>query len=199
MKKKIWMVALSLLVLAGVALGAGIVTKAKENVHVATNAVIKERIGIQNAKTIALTKVPGKVRKVELEHKKGISYYEVNINKNNQEFDVYIEAYTGKVLKVKLDDKGHEKKTNVITTTTPSSSITAITLDQAINIAEKHVNGKLIKVEKETEHGLLVYKVELKTTNGKTDVYVQPSTGKIVKVKTKHSKDDDKNDDDDDK
>lgn len=198
MKKKIWSVALSLMVLVGGALGAGIVTQAKDNGQTAAKAETKERIGIQNAKKIALSKVSGKVREVELKHKKSVSYYEVDIIKNNQEYDVYIEASTGKVLKVKLDDNGRTKKEDVITTTTTSSSHD-ITMEQAINIAEKHVNGTLIKVEKETEHGVLVYKVKLNTPEGQSEVYVQTTTGKIVKVKTKHSKDNDKKDDDDDK
>jgi uncharacterized membrane protein YkoI len=221
MKKKIWIVALSLMVLVGFALGAGIVTKAEDNGKV-QNGVIKVedstaqksqtvakaekklRIGVNNAKKIALSKVSGKVQKVELEHKKSVSYYEVDINKDNQEYDVYIEAYTGKVLKVKHDDNGSLKKNHVITTTTTSIS-SNITMKQAITIAENHVNGKLIKVEKETEHGVLVYKVKLNTPKGQSEVYVQRTTGKILKVKTKRSKDDDDdyddddNDDDDDK
>jgi uncharacterized membrane protein YkoI len=194
MKKKIWIVALSLMVLVGGALGAGIVTKAKDNSQTAVKAESKEPIGVQNAKKIALSKVSGKVREIELEHKKNVSYYEVDINKDHQEYDVSIEAYTGEVLKVKLDDNKRTKKDAVVPTTTLSNA--DIAMEKAINIAENHVKGKLIKVEKETEHGVLVYKVKLNTAKGQSEVYVQTKTGKILKVKTKRSKDN-KDDDDD--
>lgn len=63
-------------------------------------------IGKAKAKQIALKEVPGTVTDIELErHRDGV-YYEVDIDRENsyQEADVYVDAYTGKVLRVVNDD-----------------------------------------------------------------------------------------------
>lgn len=93
-KKKGWIIGLGLVVALGGTSAA-----------VAADAA-GSYIGKAKAKQIALKEVPGTVTDIELErHRDGV-YYEVDIDRENsyQEADVYVDAYTGKVLRVVNDD-----------------------------------------------------------------------------------------------
>ncbi|GEM_PF-1226871 len=93
-KKKGWIIGLGLVVALGGTSAA-----------VAADAA-GSYIGKAKAKQIALKEVPGTVIDIELEHNRDGVYYEVDIDRENsyQEADVYVDAYTGKVLRVVNDD-----------------------------------------------------------------------------------------------
>ena len=52
----------------------------------------------------------------------------------------------------------------------------------AIAIAEKAVNGKVVEIEKDKDDGLIKYEVELKTDRGEAEVEIDASTGKVLDV-----------------
>lgn len=61
-------------------------------------------IGIEKAKQIALSKVPGgTVVKVKLDKDDGIAVYEVEIIKGYYEYEIEIDARTGEILKIEKD------------------------------------------------------------------------------------------------
>jgi uncharacterized membrane protein YkoI len=93
-KKKGWIIGLGLVVALGGTSAA-----------VAADAA-GSYIGKAKAKQLALKEVPGTVTDIELEHNRDGVYYEVDIDRENsyQEVDVYVDAYTGKVLRVVNDD-----------------------------------------------------------------------------------------------
>lgn len=87
--------------------------------------------------------------------------------------------------------KDHDtKKTDVKPkpTVKPSPSpakqtgVKAVTKEQAVQIAQKAVSGKLIKVKKDREDGRFVYEVKLSTDKGMVEVDVDAATGKITEV-----------------
>lgn len=58
-----------------------------------------------------------------------------------------------------------------------------ISMEEAMSIALERVPGQVVKVELDTENGLLVYEVEIITPHGiKNEVDVDVNTGAIVKV-----------------
>lgn len=58
-----------------------------------------------------------------------------------------------------------------------------ITIQDSIQIALNQVSGQVIKVELETENGLLVYEVKVMTPQGAIyEIEVDAITGNIVKV-----------------
>ena len=75
-----------------------------------TNKIDNEKITIEEAKTIALKEVNGEVESIELEQKLDKLLYKVKIAKDNVEYDVYIEASTGKVSSVNQDDNNDDDK-----------------------------------------------------------------------------------------
>lgn len=95
MIKKSWIIGVGLVTVLG---GAG--------AAFAAGAPIGDYIGKAKAKQIALQEVPGTVTDVDLERHGGTAYYEVDIDRKDsfREADVYIDALTGKVLRVVEDD-----------------------------------------------------------------------------------------------
>lgn len=63
------------------------------------------RVSIKDAKVIALGRVPGKVTDAELEKEKGRLQYAFEIiGEDGKSYDVEIDATTGEVLQVELED-----------------------------------------------------------------------------------------------
>lgn len=168
-----------------------------------------EKISIEEAETIALKEVKGIVDSVELKQKSDKVFYKVEVENDDLEYDVYIDAITGKVTSVNQDDqydddfdddqydddKNDDKyddnsDDDLVGDDDDSSSVNAnntqinntISQAQAIKIAEEAVNGKMTEIDKDQDDGLLQYEVELRTDRGKAEVDVDASTGKVLKV-----------------
>ena len=168
-----------------------------------------EKISIEEAETIALKEVNGIVDSVELKQKSDKVFYEVEVEKDDLEYDVYIDAITGKVTSVNQDDqydddfdddqydddKNDDKyddnsDDDLLGDDDDSSSVNGnntqinntISQAQAIKIAEEAINGKMTEIDKDQDDGLLQYEVELRTDRGEAEVDVDASTGKVLKV-----------------
>ena len=82
-----------------------------------TNKLVKyekEYIPEELAKTIALNEVNGTVENVEIEKENGHFYYEVEIDKDNIDYDVFVEAYTGKIAYIRVENDDNIKNTNEV-------------------------------------------------------------------------------------
>ena len=143
-----------------------------------------EKISIEEAETIALKEVKGVVDSVELKQKSDKVFYkvEVEVEKDDLEYDVYIEALTGKVTLVNQDDLVGDDDDSSSVNANNTQINNTISQAQAIKIAEEAVNGKMTEIDKDQDDGLLQYEVELRTDRGKAEVDVDASTGKVLKV-----------------
>lgn len=111
----------------------------------------KQFIPAEQAKTIALNEVNGTVEDVEIEKENGYFYYEVEIDKDNIDYDVFIEAYTGKIAHIRIEnddnnikiankverDDQHDDGTKKVTIENkqqaPSTSKPAVTKNQQVH------------------------------------------------------------------
>ena len=151
----------------------------------------KQLIGFKKAKEVALKKVKGKVDDIDLETENGKVYYEVEIDTDKkQEFEVKVDAYTAKVLSVK-ESNDDDDDDNV------QSTDNLITEKDAIAIANKGINGKVVSIELDSDDGRYEYEIELLTKEGEYEITIDAATGKILE-KDFDSKDDNDDDDDDD-
>jgi|SRR3954467_5128161 len=168
-----------------------------------------EKISIEEAETIALKEVKGIVDSVELKQKSDKVFYKVEVENDDLEYDVYIDAITGKVTSVNQDDQYNDdfdddqydddknddkyddnSDDDLVGDDDDSLSVNAnntqinntISQAQAIKIAEEAVNGKMTEIDKDQDDGLLQFEVELRTDRGKAEVDVDASTGKVLKV-----------------
>ncbi|MHA7965291.1 PepSY domain-containing protein [Paenibacillus sp. CAU 1782] len=119
-KKKGWIIGLGLVVALG---GTSAVVAAE---------TAGSYIGKTKAKEIALKEVPGTVTDIELERKRDVVYYEVDIDRRDsyQEADVHVDAYTGKVLRVVNDDDDAPRNASV---TAPAASAVATAAPSAVS------------------------------------------------------------------
>lgn len=97
MRKKNWL----LTVLTILALSSGSI----EMGQAVESPVIAQAISIEQAKSIALQQVPGRIVHIDLDRDDGILKYEIIIiTKQNEVYEVEINANTGKVIKVEKEE-----------------------------------------------------------------------------------------------
>lgn len=71
----------------------------------------KPKISMKQARAIALKQAAGKIESAELEKEKGKLVYSFDIRtKRGVIKEVWVDAYTGKVLSVKTESKAEERK-----------------------------------------------------------------------------------------
>ncbi len=61
------------------------------------------RINSEGAIQLALQQVPGQVMKLELDYENGRLVYEIEIRNTSGEYEVYVDAITGQILRVEGD------------------------------------------------------------------------------------------------
>lgn len=197
--KQRWMIALAIVATIG---GTGAAVAAE------STSQSKTDIDQSKAKAIALQEVPGTIDSIEREREHGKVYYEVEVRKSNKvdEVDVYVDANTGKVLAVvedqdDEDDRNELKSSNTASAVTPSPSIeqkTAISKEQASKLAVQAVKGQVVKVDKDTDDGVVLYEVKLKTSDGIVEVEIDATNGEVLSIDYDDHFDDNDHDDHDD-
>ncbi len=190
MKKKFIIGAVSAAVILGGAVAAGAAKNeySKAELQNANQKMITHEEAIK----IALTKAEGHVESIELEKESEKRYFEVEIENKDKEFEIRIDAITGEVLSVREDlDDDFEK-------TDKSISNNYISIQKAIEIAEKEVGGKVTEINRDEDDNQFIYEVELKTSKGEAEVDIDAVTGKVLDVEIDDDGDDKNNDDDSD-
>ncbi|WP_099519193.1 PepSY domain-containing protein [Paenibacillus sp. BIHB 4019] len=206
MNKKIWIGVVSVTLALGAMGGAA---------TAASNT--KTLIGKAEAKKIALKHVEGRIDGVDLERNQTGIFYEVEVERGayQNEVDVHIDAYSGKLLGIyDSDDDDDDRRaaqatagagtaSNAGTVNQPAASPSTSTGTAALKTAEQagaiavaKVGGTVVKVERDREDGKIIYEVDLRITGGKAEVEVDAATGKVLSVDKDYHDDDDYDDDD---
>lgn len=143
-------------------------------------------IGEEAAKKIALTVAPGTVESVESDDGK----YDIDIKSKNFEYDVEVNAYTGRIIKFERDGKGELEvaldfsiKADIVdsaTSATPVKEETGkkVSVEEAKQIALGLVKNGRIK-EFETDDGK--YEIEMEADGVEYEVEIEIATGKVLK------------------
>lgn len=184
------------LTLGGTAALAGAAGTTGTTGSAAAPSASKAMISQSQAEQIALKAQKGTVDEVELKTRNGKTYYEVDIDRPAGDVDVWVDAYTGSLLKVEPDDDRDDRGSDSSNAGQTSSAV-KITSAQAASIAIKHAGGgKVTDNDLDKEDGVYVYEIEVKTANGETDVKIDANTGKVLKSETDYDDDDDDRDED---
>lgn len=193
---------LSAALLSAVAIGAGAATTGY-----AASGGDKGLIGANKAKELAEKAAAGQAYRAELEKERGIVYYDVDVLKDQREYDVHIDAYTGKTLKIERDDNDEDDDRRISggnasapspSPSAPSAVKTKISAEQASRIATERVGGTVVRSKLDKDDGVLHYEIELKTSRGEAEVEVHAQTDKILSVDYDDDDDDGYDDFDDD-
>ena len=179
---KIGMITLGAAIILGGSIGFGAINHgfAQENDSKKVESkASNELIGIEKAKAVALEQVDGIVESVELEKDDGQTYYEVDIDKGNKDFDIDVDAYTAKIIRI---DESHDDDDddNVKASATTKGSL--ISEKEAIAIAKKNIAGEVVEIELDEDDGRYEYEMELRTSNGEAEITIDAGSGKVLEL-----------------
>lgn len=175
-----WMIIPALagaVVLGGVALING---SEMNEVHAA-----EKFISLKEAKALAVKKVGGKVTEIELDKTKTGYMYEVEVLAKGIEYDLDIDAQTGKVV---IDKQKAQKVVKVEQPQVAGAKL--LTKDQAIAIATKKAKGTVTKAKLDHDDGRKHYDIEIKDGTYEYDFEIDATTGQIIEFDKE--RDDDK-------
>ncbi|MBG9443140.1 PepSY domain-containing protein [Cytobacillus firmus] len=179
MNKQFAVISLAGALLLGGAVAAGAADTNEKGSTGSKTEAEQDLITVEEAKKIALSEAEGSVESIELERVKGKQYYEIDIDNGEEDFDIKINALDGKVISINKerddndDNDQAEKEIN---------GEKIISEQNAIEIAEKEVNGMMKEIEIDEDDGQILYEVELQTKKGEADVDIDAETGKVLKV-----------------
>ena len=145
-------------------------------------AAVQSKISLGQAMAIAQKTVKGEVISAGFDQKgqTASGKYEVKLVSNNIEYEIDIDANTGKVLKTEQEklDKGDMAEYSAM-------KQAKISLNQAMQTAAQSVNGtgKVIEAEFDIENGQAVYEMEVAKGNQIYKVVVDSMTGKVMSTR----------------
>ena len=145
-------------------------------------------ITMEQAKTFALSRVPGTITEEDLERENGVLHYSFDIrDANGKVFDVEVDAKNGQILKAAADTEDEDDDDDDDNVTTQQQASLAqsaqVKKAQAEVIALNRIPGEIIKTEIERENGKLFWGFDIRDKNGKVfEVEVDANTGQIIKA-----------------
>lgn len=175
--------------IAGVSSAAIAVGQTATNTQVSEAvAVAQSKISLEQAIVIAKKTIKGDVVSAgfdQNEHSAG-GNYEVNIVTNSIEYEVKIDANSGKVLSNKQEklDKEDMSEYNAMKKSKTS-------LNQAIKKANQSVKGKVIEAGFDIDFGKPAYKIEIVKGAQVHKVVIDSMTGKIIRSQVEAADSDD--------
>ena len=142
----------------------------------------KSQISIEQAKSIALSKIPGAtIKSIELDHDFGKMIYDIDLILNQYEYDLKLDASTGSGLSVKkeLRDDYKVSSTPSVGTNIPSTNSNTISYGSAQSIAVAQVPGATI-TDLEYEREENIYEISLQKDYLEYDVVINALTGDVL-------------------
>lgn len=145
---------------------------------VRSGAVVESNdlLSINEVKKIALSEQDGYVESIDLEKEHGRLYYEVDIEQGNKDYEIYIDASTGEVLKVDFEDDSRDKDKN------EHNFADFITIDKAKDIAVGELGGEVIEIDLDEDDGRYEYDLELRVDRGEAEITIDAVTGEILEL-----------------
>ncbi|MCL2049371.1 MAG: PepSY domain-containing protein [Defluviitaleaceae bacterium] len=138
------------------------------------------QLTFERAMQIALAEVGGgTVKDIEIDRLQGVQVYEVEVRFGGIEYDVYVNADTGVVERLKEDGRY-----NINATTAPCLTQATVAFARASQIALDEVGGDSIKdIELEHKRGNLTFEVEVRVGYDEYDIDICATTGEVLRVK----------------
>ncbi|MCH1627026.1 PepSY domain-containing protein [Ferdinandcohnia quinoae] len=174
MKQKLLILGIAGVVLLGGAMGAEAFYDKKKDL-----ATIKEAnlISMEKAEKIAIEKVGGTVKSIELDRDNGAYKYEIEVNHKDSydDIDLDIDAKSGEIIMDDDDDLNDfdDDNLNVI-----SKSEKIISKEEAVAIATKDTPGKITEVDLDDDG---YYEIEMRHEGYEIDYKIDVFTGEILK------------------
>lgn len=185
------------LITGGLVLGGAFAVGAANNNFTKAKAEnTKQLLSLEDAKKIATDKYGGYIESVELEQGKFIQYYEVDVKTDQEEIDLTIDAYSGKILDVEKDFRDNENEiypesekqmkteAQVDSVSMSTQRKNLLTQEEAIQIAEKETGAKVVEIDLDQDDGRYEYEMELRSDKTEYDITLDAITGSILDYET---------------
>lgn len=161
------------LVVGGVALADDSVS----NVEAAKNQLIT----LKKAKEIALEKVNGAIKDIELEKDDNRYYYDIEIKDNEFEYDIELDATNGEIIKFEKeyddDKKLKDEATDVAKTEASKDEKREIlSKEQVLAIAKQHAKGDVTDLELDDDK----YEIEMQDGNIEYELKIHAYSGEVL-------------------
>jgi len=129
-------------------------------------------ISLDDASKIAHEQVPNAtIIEIELDSDDGQRYYEIEMHTDDQEVEIDIDAYTGKVIMIEYERLEGSRKGN--------SEI--ISMDEAKQISlAKEPSAKIVGAKLDRDDGKYYYEIEMETSKYEIEIEIDALTGKII-------------------
>lgn len=144
-------------------------------------AQMKPKVTKAEAEQTALAAVKGgKVISGEYEKENGKHIWSFDIRADGAVKEVWVDPVSGMVIKVSTETKSSEKKEKA-----EDMKSAKVTKAEAEKIALKAVpGGRVMEAELEHESGEFIWSLDVKSGKETKEVWVDPQSGKVVKVTT---------------
>ncbi len=148
-------------------------------------AQMKPKVTKAQAEQAALAAVKGgKVVSGEYEKENGKHIWSFDIRTDGAIKEVWVDPVSGMVTKISTETKANEKKEKAA-----DMKSAKITKAEAEAIALKAVpGGKVMESELEHESGKFIWSLDVKSGKETKEVWIDPQSGKVVKVTTESAK-----------
>ena len=135
-------------------------------------AMQKSKINAAQAIVIVTDKVGGQAVELDFDEDDGRGYYEIDVYTSNKQYELKVDAVSGKVLESDMD-RERDERTDV-----------GISLQQAILIAERETQAKTKSAELKNRGSRdSYYEVDTIRKNTDYEVRIDTNDGKILSVK----------------
>ncbi|MFP4457627.1 MAG: PepSY domain-containing protein [Clostridia bacterium] len=128
----------------------------------------------------------GVITEINLEEDDGMYVYEVKVETQTGEYEIEIDAASGKIIKIETENEYDDIKENI--------DEDIISKGEAIEIARGIGGSGEIEIELEQDDERYIYEVEVKTQAGEYEIEINAVTGEIEKYD--HDEDDEDDEDD---
>ena len=144
--------------------------------------VPKDLLSVEEAETIAVKSVGGIVTEVELDREKSGVIYEVEVRSNGIEYNLDIDAKTGKVLRTEKDDHDNDDfDDDDYYNKVSGSDSKFITEKAAIEIAMKQAKGTVTEIELDEDDDRVIYEIEIEDGKYDYDFDIDAVSGEVLK------------------
>ncbi|GEM03607.1 hypothetical protein HMI01_05950 [Halolactibacillus miurensis] len=127
-----------------------------------------------------------KVTEIELEEDDGMTYYQVELENDTHEFEVEIDAFTGKVLIIEMEQRDDQ-------TTAKSQVMSRDAVRQLLT--KNYADYRIEKIELDNDDGRMVYDIELKAGRVEIEMALDAVSGDVLDFDKEVDDEDDRDDD----
>lgn len=143
-------------------------------------AAVQSKVSFEQALSIAQKTVKGDIVSAEFDQNdySAGGKYEVKVIANNTEYEIDIDADSGKVLKTK-----QEKLDNKDIAEYKAMKQAKVNLNQAMQTAARSVGGTVFEAEFDNDDGQSVYEIKVAKGDQTHKVMIDAMTGKVISTR----------------